>query len=186
LRPAPAERLRPLSIESLAYRIDGGDYGGTAELARTNQAGPGVDPCRDLPRDQGGRSIAFHQIHEPPGKAVKYEKVVPGVGPVDRDEIIKGYEVDKGEYVCSSPKRLRRSSWRAARRSNCPVRRPDDIDAIYFDKPYFVVPPTTLPRRRSSSCGMRFADQESWRRAARNARSGICCKPQALRSRDGA
>ena len=27
--------------------------------------------------------IAFNQIHEPSGKRVKYEKVVPGIGPVD-------------------------------------------------------------------------------------------------------
>ena len=46
-----------------------------------------------------GAKISFNQIHEPSGKRIAYEKVVPGVGPVDRDEIIKGYEVARGEYV---------------------------------------------------------------------------------------
>ena len=48
---------------------------------------------------KSGATIAFHQIHEPSGKRINYEKVVQGIGPVDRDEIVKGYEVSKGNYV---------------------------------------------------------------------------------------
>jgi len=55
---------------------------------------------------KSGPSIAFHQIHEPSGKRIKYEKVVPGIGPVDRDEIIKGFEVSKGEYVLLEPEEI--------------------------------------------------------------------------------
>ncbi len=35
---------------------------------------------------KSGATVAFNQIHEPTGKRIKYEKVVPGVGPVDPDE----------------------------------------------------------------------------------------------------
>jgi DNA end-binding protein Ku len=48
---------------------------------------------------KSGATIQFHQIHEPSGKRINYEKVVQGIGPVDRDEIVKGYEVSKGHYV---------------------------------------------------------------------------------------
>src|ERR1700754_295607 len=48
---------------------------------------------------KSGAQIAFHQVHEPSGKRVKYEKVVPGIGAVDADDIVKGYEIDKGDYV---------------------------------------------------------------------------------------
>ncbi len=48
---------------------------------------------------KSGAQISFHQIHEPSGKRIRYEKVAPGVGPVEPDEIVKGYEVEKGEYV---------------------------------------------------------------------------------------
>jgi len=41
----------------------------------------------------------FNQIHEPTGKRIHYQKVVDGVGPVSPDEIKKGYEYEKGEYV---------------------------------------------------------------------------------------
>jgi DNA end-binding protein Ku len=43
--------------------------------------------------------IAFHQVHKPSGSRVKYQKVVPGVGEVSNEDIVKGYEVDKGKYV---------------------------------------------------------------------------------------
>ena len=39
---------------------------------------------------KSGATIPFHQIHEPSGKRINYEKVVQGIGPVDRDEIVKG------------------------------------------------------------------------------------------------
>ena len=45
------------------------------------------------------RSVAFKQIHEPSGKPIHYEKSVTGIGPVDPDEIMKGYQIEKGEYV---------------------------------------------------------------------------------------
>ena len=48
---------------------------------------------------KSGAKISFRQIHEPSGKRISYEKTVAGIGPVDRDEIIKGYELSKGEYV---------------------------------------------------------------------------------------
>jgi hypothetical protein len=43
-------------------------------------------PVEIFPATKAGRSIAFHQIHEPSGQRVRYEKVVPGIGPVDRDD----------------------------------------------------------------------------------------------------
>ena len=45
---------------------------------------------------KSGASISFRQIHEPSGKPVKYVKSVPGIGPVDVDDIMKGYEYEKG------------------------------------------------------------------------------------------
>ncbi len=94
---------------------------------------------------KSGATIAFHQIHEPSGKRVKYEKVVPGIGPVDRDEIIKGFEVSKGEYVLLEPEEI--ESVKLESRKTLELAQfvdLHDIDAIYFDKPYFVVPADDL------------------------------------------
>jgi len=35
--------------------------------------------------------VRFHQIHEPTGERVRQQLVVPGHGPVERDEVGKSY-----------------------------------------------------------------------------------------------
>ena len=145
-------------------------------------------PVEIYPATKSGATIAFHQIHEPSGKRIKYEKVVPGIGPVDRDEIIKGYEVSKGEYVLLEPEEIEASSWRAARRStSAQFVDAHDIDPLYFDKPYYVVPADDLAEE--AFVVLREAlrrDEEGRRRPARHARPGIYRQPQALRPRHGA
>lgn len=94
---------------------------------------------------KSGATIAFHQIHEPSGKRIKYEKVVPGIGPVDRDEILKGFEVSKGDYVLLDEKEIEGVKLESKKTLELTqfVDR-DDIDAIYFEKPYYVVPADDL------------------------------------------
>jgi DNA end-binding protein Ku len=102
-------------------------------------------PVEIYPATKSGAQIQFHQVHEPTGKRIKYEKVVPGVGPVDRDEIVKGYEVSKGHYVLLDPEEIE-SVKLESRKTLDLVQFVDEeeIDATYFDKPYYVVPADDL------------------------------------------
>jgi len=102
-------------------------------------------PVEIYPATKAGRSIAFHQVHEPSGQRVKYEKVVPGIGPVDRDEIVKGYEVSKGEYVLLDPEEIEKVKLESRKTLEL-TQFVDhhDIDPIYYDKPYYVVPADDL------------------------------------------
>jgi len=102
-------------------------------------------PVELFPATRSGASIQFHQVHEPSGKRIKYEKVVPGIGPVDRDEIVKGYEVSKGHYVLLDPEEIE-SVKLESRKTLDLVQFVDDgeIDAMYFEKPYYVVPADDL------------------------------------------
>ncbi|MEO5809054.1 MAG: Ku protein [Sphingomicrobium sp.] len=102
-------------------------------------------PVEIFPATKAGRSIAFHQIHEPSGQRVRYEKTVPGIGPVDRDEILKGYEVAKGEYVLLDPEEIEKVKLESRKTLEL-TQFVDlgDIDPIYYDKPYFVVPADDL------------------------------------------
>jgi DNA end-binding protein Ku len=102
-------------------------------------------PVELYPATKSGASIQFHQVHEPSGKRIKYEKVVPGIGPVDRDEIVKGYEVSKGHYVLLDPEEIE-SVKLESRKTLDLVQFVDtnDIDAMYFEKPYYVVPADDL------------------------------------------
>lgn len=94
---------------------------------------------------KSGATIAFHQVHEPSGKRIRYEKVVPGIGPVDRDEIIKGYEVRKGEYVLLDPEEIEKVKLESRKTLEL-TQFVDvtDIDPIYYDRPYYVVPADDL------------------------------------------
>jgi DNA end-binding protein Ku len=102
-------------------------------------------PVEIYPATKSGKSIAFHQVHEPSGQRVRYEKVVPGIGPVDRDEILKGYEVSKGEYVLLDPEEIEKVKLESRKTLEL-TQFVDlaDIDPIYFDKPYYVAPADDL------------------------------------------
>ncbi|MFP4004171.1 MAG: Ku protein [Alphaproteobacteria bacterium] len=89
----------------------------------------------------GGSSPSFHQIHKPSGKRIRYQKVAPGIGPVDREEIVKGYEIDKDEYVLVEPDELDEIKLESKRTIEL-VQFVDDceIDPQFFDRPYYMVP----------------------------------------------
>src|ERR1051326_4338957 len=102
-------------------------------------------PVEIYPATKSGAQIQFHQIHEPSGKRIKYEKVVPGIGAVDNDEIVKGYEVSKGNYVLLDPEEI--ESVKLESRKTLDLVQfvdEDDIDATFFEKPYYVVPAADL------------------------------------------
>jgi DNA end-binding protein Ku len=88
----------------------------------------------------GGR-LSFHQIDQKSGKRIRYEKVAPGIGAVDTSRIMKGYEVSKGNYVLLTDEELD-SVKIEARRTIDLVQFVDhcEIDPIYFDRPYYVLP----------------------------------------------
>ena len=94
---------------------------------------------------KSGAKIRFNQIHEPSGKRISYEKVVPGIGPIDRDDIIKGYEVSKGEYVLLDDEEIEAVKIESKRTLEL-VQFVDacEIDPLYFEKPYYVAPKDEL------------------------------------------
>lgn len=88
---------------------------------------------------------SFRQIHEPTGKPIHYEKVVAGVGPVDKDEIIKGFEYEKGDYVLLTDDEI--DAVKLETRKTLELTQfvgACEIDPIYYDKSYFVVPTDEL------------------------------------------
>jgi DNA end-binding protein Ku len=55
---------------------------------------------------ESASEIRFNQIHKPTGKRIKYEKVVPGVGPVENADIVKGYQIEPDVYVTMEPEEI--------------------------------------------------------------------------------
>jgi DNA end-binding protein Ku len=94
---------------------------------------------------KSGAQISFNQIHEPSGKRIRYEKVVEGIGPVDTDEIVKGYEISKGNYVLLEQEEIDAVKIESRKTLDL-VQFVDagEIDVFYFEKPYYVVPADDL------------------------------------------
>lgn len=98
-------------------------------------------PVLLFPAVKKGARLSFHQVHKPSGKRIRYEKVVPGIGPVELDEIFKAYEISKGQYVMLTDKDFDAVKIEARKTLDL-VQFVDycEIDPIYFDSPYYVVP----------------------------------------------
>ena len=102
-------------------------------------------PVEVFTATKSGAQINFHQVHEPSGKRVKYEKVVPGLGPVDPDEIVKGYEYEKGSYVLLKPEEVEAVKLESKKTLELTqFVENHEIDALYYEKPYYVVPADKL------------------------------------------
>ncbi|MEJ0012678.1 MAG: Ku protein [Bauldia sp.] len=98
-------------------------------------------PVQVFSATKSAARVSFNQIHKPSGKRIRYEKVVPGVGAVDADDIVKGYEVEKGKYVLISDEEIEDVKLEAKHTIDL-VQFVDegDIDPMFFEKPYFVAP----------------------------------------------
>jgi DNA end-binding protein Ku len=102
-------------------------------------------PVEIFTATKSGATIAFNQIHEPTGKRIKYEKVVPGVGPVDPDEIVKGFQYEKGSYVLIEDEEI--DAVKLESKKTLELTQfvdHNEIDVLYFEKPYYVVPADDL------------------------------------------
>ncbi|ALR19769.1 Ku protein [Sphingobium baderi] len=102
-------------------------------------------PVEIYPATRSGAAVSFRQIHEPSGKPIRYEKVVAGIGPVDRDEILKGYEVSKGNYVLLEEEEIEAVKIESRKTLELvQFVEADAIDVLYYEKPYFVLPADDL------------------------------------------
>ncbi|HTO33688.1 MAG TPA: Ku protein [Pararhizobium sp.] len=102
-------------------------------------------PVEVFSATKAGARFSFRQIHEPSGKPVHYDKVVEGIGPVDTDEIVKGYEYESGKYVLLEPEEIDAVKLETKKTLEL-VQFVDasEISPIYYDKPYYVVPSDDL------------------------------------------
>jgi len=95
-------------------------------------------------------AISFHQISRSTGERIRHQKVLqsavdsgdetPG-SPVGKDEIVKGYEHRKGEYILIEPSEL--ENLKVPSKHTIEVSQFIEIDELlpeYIEKPYYVVP----------------------------------------------
>lgn len=100
-----------------------------------------------FPASNSARAIEFHRIHRDTGERVRQQNVVPGGDDgdesreVDKGDIVKGYEYEKGKYIAIEPdeiKQLRLKSQKTLEVVQFVSH--DEVDLGFFEKPYYVVP----------------------------------------------
>jgi non-homologous end joining protein Ku len=73
-----------------------------------------------------GGDVHFNLINPKTNNRIKMITTDPDTGPIERSELVKGYEVSKGEYILLTDEEIKASSWRAPRPStssgSCPPR----------------------------------------------------------------
>jgi DNA end-binding protein Ku len=96
--------------------------------------------------------IHFHQISRNTGERVRHQKVLAStaeqspeeVAPaavVEKDQIVKGYEYRKGEYITIEPKEL--EQLRVPSKHTMEITQfvdASEVDPEFYEKPYFVIP----------------------------------------------
>jgi len=99
-------------------------------------------PIALFPATSEREKISFHQLHKQTGNRIKYRKVDADTGDeVESTDIIKGYEVGKGEYLEIAPEELEAIAIESKRTIEIDEFVPrKEIDEIYFNNPYYIVP----------------------------------------------
>ncbi|HET7912052.1 MAG TPA: Ku protein [Pseudolabrys sp.] len=99
-------------------------------------------PIALFPATSEREKIHFHQINRKTGNRIQYRKVDAETGrEVDRDDIIRGYEKSKGDYVPVEPEELEAVALESKRVIEIDEFVPrKEIDELYFANPYYIVP----------------------------------------------
>ncbi len=86
--------------------------------------------------------IAFNTLNRATGNRVRREFVDSETGdPVERDDQVKGYEVENGDYVVLEPDEVASAVPDSDKTLKIEAFLPcNEIDDVYFDKPYYLAP----------------------------------------------
>ena len=88
-----------------------------------------------------GGDVHFNLINPKTNNRIKMITTDPDSGPVDRKDLVKGYEVSKGEYILLSQEEI--DSVKLESTKTIDIERfvpADEIDRLYWDNPYFLAP----------------------------------------------
>src|ERR1700704_6965002 len=99
-------------------------------------------PIALFPATSEREKVSFHQLNKTTGHRIKYRKVDADTGDeVESADIIKGYEVGKGEYLEIEPEELDAIAIESKRTIEIDEFVPrKEIDELYFNNPYYIVP----------------------------------------------
>jgi DNA end-binding protein Ku len=92
----------------------------------------------------GARSsgISFNMLHRPDKQRVKQQYICPAENiVVERNEIVKGYEFRKDEYIVIEPDEIKRIEPTTAKTMEIlEFVKATDVDPVYFESSYYMMP----------------------------------------------
>ena len=85
--------------------------------------------------------VHFNMLHKGTNNRIRMIPTDPETGPVDRDDIVKGYEVDKDRYIVLTDDEIESVRLESTRTIDIDTFvAADEIDRLYWEEPYFLVP----------------------------------------------
>jgi DNA end-binding protein Ku len=99
-------------------------------------------PIALFPATSEREKVSFHQLNRKTGNRIRYHKVDEETGDeVAADDIVKGYEVGKGQYVEITDEELEAIALESTRTIDIDEFVPrSEIDELYDIRPYYIAP----------------------------------------------
>ncbi len=99
-------------------------------------------PIALYPATSEREKISFHQLNRETGNRIRYRKIDAATGEeVPSDQIIKGYEIDKGQYVEITDAELEAIALESTKTIEIDEFVPsNEIDELYNIRPYYIAP----------------------------------------------
>jgi DNA end-binding protein Ku len=89
----------------------------------------------------GANDISFHMLNPKTNNRIRMIPTDPDTGPVNRSDLVKGYEIEKNHYVVLTQKEL--DAVKLESTHTIEIERfvdADDIDRLFWNDPYYLVP----------------------------------------------
>ncbi len=88
-----------------------------------------------------GGDVHFNLINPKTNNRIKMITTDPDTGPIERSELVKGYEVSKGEYILLTDEEIKSVKLESTKTIEIERFVPgDEIDRLYWDNPYYLAP----------------------------------------------
>ncbi len=85
--------------------------------------------------------VHFNLINPKTNNRIRMVTTDPDTGPIERSDLVKGYEVSKGEYVLLTDEEIKSVKLESTKTIDIERFVPgDEIDRIYWDNPYYLAP----------------------------------------------
>jgi DNA end-binding protein Ku len=122
-------------------------------------------PVKLYSATESSRAISFNMLHKADGSRLKQQYICVKEGTaVEREDIVKGYEFAKDQYVIFSPEELKAFEEAGTHSADITEFVPlESVDPVYFDKAYYLAPDKggakpyalfTRALRESSRCAL--------------------------------